>query len=212
MNAPIRVAASARAGLGRGRSPSGGRRPLSPARCGSSSAVPDTRPSARSGQALSRIALSSRLMRHQHHRHRLARGCGHVAASIPATPLIAQDRRHIGNHPGPVHHHQPQIIRRRHARASAPTAHRQRSRAARPRPASADPRAISIRSATTAEAVGPAPAPTAFQHHAADEIALRHHGVEHAIDRGDRRRFAAPCTDAPAPRSPPRSAARCPAA
>ena len=48
------------------------------------------------------------------------------------------------------------------------------------------PRAMSTRSATTALAVGPPPAPPALQHDPAHRIALGHHRVEHAIDARQR--------------------------
>ena len=48
------------------------------------------------------------------------------------------------------------------------------------------PRAMSIRSATTALAVGPSPAPRALEQQAADEIALRHHRVGRAGDVRER--------------------------
>ncbi len=147
-----------------------------------------------------------------HHRHRLAAGARPRWIICSIDTFSSRKRGgDVGDHARPVHHHQPHII------GALVPRHRRRS-CAGPRgriveaPAPARPRAMSIRSATTAEAVGSAPGAAAFEHDPADEIALDHHGVEDALDMRDRRRSAAPCRDGRAVPAHARSAAPGPAA
>ncbi len=106
-----------------------------------------------------RIAASTRHMRRQHHRHRLARGAAALDHRLHRNVLVAQRRGNIGDDPGLIDDHQADVIgalMALHRRAGQRGQRRGRhpERRARARPA-----AMSTRSAATEEAVGKAPAP-----------------------------------------------------
>jgi len=127
-----------------------------------------------------------RLVRHQHHRDRLARRPAALQHALEADARVAQRCRHVGDHTGPVHHHQPQVVGadmggHRHGRQVGE--HRRLGAPNRRGPTT--PQVDQVRDHCARRRAGTG-AP-ALQHHPANEIALRHHGVEHAVDPGDRR-------------------------
>ena len=133
------------------------------------------------------MAASLAIMRGQHHRHCLARGAAALQHGFEADGGVAQHRRHVGDDARSVEHHQPQVIGaavlRCMGRAGAWL--------------SADLLGAPDRRVAAAGDVdqvchhgtrgGAGPRAAALQHHPANRVALRHHGVEHAIDARNRR-------------------------
>ena len=181
------------------------------ARFGSRRAAPG-RPRARSMRANARPAYQLRSRTSwviEHDRDRLRPGCGRAAATISNdTPSSRRDGGDVGDHAGPVHHHQPEGSRRRGARPIG-TARASRSSwsAATPQvPAPSAGRAPGRSGRRRRpEAVGPAPAPRPSSITRPAAVAFHHHRVEHAVDGARSARLAgAPGRGAPAPRSRPR--------